>query len=50
MFFDPDEGHRFFRRRLATILGVLVGRNGGCAFATSVAGARAMADRRGRSR
>jgi pimeloyl-ACP methyl ester carboxylesterase len=25
-FFDPDEGHHFFRRRLAAILGVLVGR------------------------
>ncbi len=26
VFFDPDEGHHFFRRRLAQILGVLVGR------------------------
>ena len=25
-FFDPDEGHHFFRRRLATILGGLLGR------------------------
>jgi pimeloyl-ACP methyl ester carboxylesterase len=27
VFFDPDEGHHFFRRRLAEILGVLVGRS-----------------------
>jgi pimeloyl-ACP methyl ester carboxylesterase len=26
VFFDPDEGHHFFRRRLAQILGMLVGR------------------------
>jgi pimeloyl-ACP methyl ester carboxylesterase len=25
-FFDPDEGHHFFRRRLAAILGALIGR------------------------
>lgn len=25
-FFDPDEGHHFFRRRLTSILGALVGR------------------------
>jgi pimeloyl-ACP methyl ester carboxylesterase len=27
VFFDPDEGHHFFRSRLATILAVLVGRD-----------------------
>jgi len=26
MFFDPDEGHHFFRRRLPRILALLVGR------------------------
>ena len=26
VFLDPDEGHHFFRRRLAEILAVLVGR------------------------
>ena len=29
VFFDPDEGHHFFRRRLREILGVLVGRKAG---------------------
>jgi pimeloyl-ACP methyl ester carboxylesterase len=27
VFFDPDEGHHFFRARLRTILGVLIGRD-----------------------
>jgi hypothetical protein len=26
VFLDPDEGHHFFRRRLAEILAVLIGR------------------------
>lgn len=26
IFFDPDEGHHFFRSNLARILGVLIGR------------------------
>jgi fermentation-respiration switch protein FrsA (DUF1100 family) len=29
VFFDPDEGHHFFRRRLREILAVLIGRDDG---------------------
>jgi pimeloyl-ACP methyl ester carboxylesterase len=45
VFFDPDEGHHFFRRRLVRILAVLVGRddNPGERVATSLAGGRALA-------
>ncbi len=52
MFFDPDEGHHFFRRRLATILAVLVDRQTGDApeLATSVDTARRLTVRRGRHR
>jgi pimeloyl-ACP methyl ester carboxylesterase len=46
-FLDPDEGHHFFRRRLAAILGVLLGQSSdpGERVASSLAGARAMATR-----
>ena len=49
MFFDADEGHHFFRRRLATILAVLVDRQSPDEprLADSVASARAIAARRG---
>jgi pimeloyl-ACP methyl ester carboxylesterase len=49
VFFDPDEGHHFFRRRLGEILAVLVGRRAepSAGVATSLAGARALAARRG---
>jgi len=49
-FLHPDEGHHFFRRRLATILGVLVGArtDPGAQVAGSVAGARAVAAERAR--
>lgn len=52
VFFDPDEGHHFFRRRLPTILGVLVGRRSGedAGLTTSVDGVRAIAARRDRAR
>jgi pimeloyl-ACP methyl ester carboxylesterase len=45
VFFDPDEGHHFFRRRLVEILAVLVGRqaDAGDGLATSLADARALA-------
>ena len=48
VFFDPDEGHHFFRRRLGTILAMLVGRNAdaGAGVATSIAHARALASER----
>ncbi len=48
VFFDPDEGHHFFRRRLATILAMLVGKHtdAGDDVATSIADARALAARR----
>jgi pimeloyl-ACP methyl ester carboxylesterase len=44
-FLDPDEGHHFFRRRLGTILEMLVGRHSdaGEGVATSLAHARALA-------
>jgi pimeloyl-ACP methyl ester carboxylesterase len=45
VFFDPDEGHHFFRRRLAKILAVLIGRehDPGERVASSLADARALA-------
>jgi pimeloyl-ACP methyl ester carboxylesterase len=45
VFFDPDEGHHFFRRRLVDILALLVGRqvDAGVGLATSLADARALA-------
>jgi pimeloyl-ACP methyl ester carboxylesterase len=45
VFFDPDEGHHFFRRRLGTILAMLTGRNAdaGEGVATSIEHARALA-------
>jgi pimeloyl-ACP methyl ester carboxylesterase len=50
VFFDADEGHHFFRRRLAEILAVLVGRHSGVGgrVATSVHDARQLAARRSR--
>lgn len=48
VFFDADEGHHFFRSRLATILGVLVGRDGHAP--TSLEQARTMTSERGRVR
>jgi pimeloyl-ACP methyl ester carboxylesterase len=47
VFFDPDEGHHFFRRRLAKILAVLIGReqDPGERVATSLADVRALAGR-----
>jgi pimeloyl-ACP methyl ester carboxylesterase len=57
MFFDPDEGHHFFRSRLRTILAVLVGRHedAGARIATSLDHVRTLAgdraeDRRRRAR
>jgi pimeloyl-ACP methyl ester carboxylesterase len=49
VFFDPDEGHHFFRRRLGEILAVLVGRRvePSAGVATSLASARALAAGRG---
>jgi len=48
VFFDPDEGHHFFRRRLSKILAVLVGRvqDPGEEIATTIAGVRALAGSR----
>jgi pimeloyl-ACP methyl ester carboxylesterase len=48
VFIDPHEGHHFFRRRLARILGVLVGhdKDPGERVTTSLARRRALADRR----
>ncbi|HEY5318723.1 MAG TPA: alpha/beta fold hydrolase [Solirubrobacteraceae bacterium] len=48
VFLDPDEGHHFFRRRLANILAVLVGRvrDPGEEAATAIASARSRAGRR----
>jgi pimeloyl-ACP methyl ester carboxylesterase len=48
MFFDPDEGHHFFRRRLANILAVLVGvaEDPGERVASTLADARALVARR----
>lgn len=45
VFFDPDEGHHFFRRRLRTILALLVGReqHAGEGVATTIDGARELA-------
>lgn len=45
VFLDPDEGHHFFRRRLGTILAMLIGRrsDAGDGVATSIAHARALA-------
>jgi pimeloyl-ACP methyl ester carboxylesterase len=45
VFFDPNEGHHFFRRRLAEILGLLVSRRDevGGRVARSVADARELA-------
>lgn len=45
VFFDPEEGHHFFRRRLRTIIGLLVGRenDAGERVATTIDGARALA-------
>ncbi len=44
VFFDPDEGHHFFRRRLRTILALLVGReqDAGQRVATTIERARAL--------
>lgn len=52
MFFDPDEGHHFFRRRLETVLAVLVGRSSGgeTGLATTVAGAQSTTVRRSHGR
>ncbi|HWF25348.1 MAG TPA: hypothetical protein VG275_07875 [Solirubrobacteraceae bacterium] len=48
VFLDPDEGHHFFRRRLAKILAVLVGRvdDRGEEVAATMASVRARAVRR----
>jgi pimeloyl-ACP methyl ester carboxylesterase len=48
VFLDPDEGHHFFRRRLARILAVLVGRthDPGEEVATSIASVQARAVQR----
>jgi pimeloyl-ACP methyl ester carboxylesterase len=48
MFFDPDEGHHFFRRRLGNILAVLIGRrtDPGERVASTLADARALVARR----
>jgi pimeloyl-ACP methyl ester carboxylesterase len=48
VFLDPDEGHHFFRRSLARILAVLIGRSpdAGEAVAATVASVRARADAR----
>jgi pimeloyl-ACP methyl ester carboxylesterase len=45
VFFAPDEGHHFFRRRLRAILALLVGReqHAGERVATTIDGARALA-------
>jgi pimeloyl-ACP methyl ester carboxylesterase len=45
MFFDPDEGHHFFRRRLGRILAMLVDRetDAGDGVMSSLVGARALA-------
>jgi pimeloyl-ACP methyl ester carboxylesterase len=47
-FLDPDEGHHFFRRRLAKILAVLVGRvqDPGEEVATTIASVRALGAKR----
>ncbi len=49
VFFDPDEGHHFFRRRLGTILAMLIGRHSdvGEGVATTIEHARALAANRG---
>ncbi|HEX4108619.1 MAG TPA: alpha/beta hydrolase [Solirubrobacteraceae bacterium] len=49
VFFDPDEGHHFFRRRLAEILAVLVGvrPHADAHLERSLEGVRALAARRG---
>ncbi|MDQ6776703.1 MAG: hypothetical protein M3071_10935 [Actinomycetota bacterium] len=47
VFLDPDQGHHFFRRRLAKILAVLVGRvDDPGSDATVIAGVRARGGRR----
>jgi pimeloyl-ACP methyl ester carboxylesterase len=48
VFLDPDEGHHFFRRRLANILAVLVGRvdDPGEEVGMSIATVRALRERR----
>ncbi len=48
VFFDPDEGHHFFRRRLRQILAVLVGRQrgAGTSVTQTLEGARELAARR----
>jgi pimeloyl-ACP methyl ester carboxylesterase len=48
VFFDPDEGHHFFRRRLAEILGVLIGQRAepSAGVATSLPPAWTLAARR----
>ena len=48
VFFDADEGHHFFRSRLGTILGVLIGREGH--VPTSLQQARTMMRELGRLR
>jgi pimeloyl-ACP methyl ester carboxylesterase len=50
VFFDPDEGHHFFRRRLAEILGALVARRQDAVVAMSPASAQALLARRARGR
>ena len=48
VFFDPDEGHHFFRRRLRTILSVLLGHqeDAGDEPAVTLDGARTIAGHR----
>lgn len=52
VFFDPDEGHHFFRSRLRTILAVLIGRDepAGDGLATSFDHARVLAGDRAERR
>jgi pimeloyl-ACP methyl ester carboxylesterase len=44
IFFDPDEGHHFFRSSLGRILGVLIGRDAdpGLGVETTIDGVRAL--------